>query len=344
MLVAQSFSITMLFASLPGAKTLLLGSLWAFCVLPGMGSDAARTRFSRRAGTPSTGIDAVVQKVRESILPELYIAPEDFSNKKRFIIIGDIHGAAKEFDDLLTKVNFSAENGDQVILAGDMTVKGPDSNDVLKKAMEIKAACVRGNQDHRVVAAQYMLDNPDVLQEFDLLAVGEKLPEGFQVKAKQLEVAQNMPAEDMAYLKACPAMVQLPAEYKMAVMHAGVEPSKPLSQQNPEWVMNIRNVLDNGEPSSEKDAGVGWFELYNKLKQDETNPSEPTCGKPGGQIDLVVDHIVYGHDAGRGLNINEYTHGLDSGCVYGRQLSALIMPGFELVQVPCKVYEEKPED
>ncbi|KAJ1979322.1 hypothetical protein H4R34_002876 [Dimargaris verticillata] len=341
----------MVLSSLPGAKALLLGSLWAFCVLPGLGSDARRMRFTRRGGDLSGGIDAVVQKVRESILPELYTAPKEFNSKKRFIIVGDIHGAAKEFDDILKQVNFSAENGDQVILAGDMTVKGPDSNEVLKKAMEIKAACVRGNQDHRVVAAQYMLDNPDILQEFDLLSVGAKLPDGLQVKAKQLEVAQNMPAEDMAYLKACPAMVQLPAKYRMAVMHAGVEPSKPLSKQDPEWVMNIRNVLDNGEPSSEKDDGVGWFTLYNELKAgkggNKGDSTEKTCGKPGGKpsgsLDQVVDHIVYGHDAGRGLNQLEFTHGLDSGCVYGRQLSALIMPGFELVQVPCKMYEEKVE-
>ena len=56
--------------------------------------------------------------------------------------------------------------------------------------------------------------------------------------------------------------------------------------------------------------------------------------------------VVYGHDARSGLKIakgSTWTYGLDSGCVYGRKLSALVLQmgkkGLEkkVVQVPCQV-------
>lgn len=70
-------------------------------------------------------------------------------------------------------------------------------------------------------------------------------------------------------------------------------------------------------------------------------------------------HIVFGHDAARGLQLHETVTGLDSGCCYGkvvyhsgplfliikdyigRKLSALRLPQRELVQVDAlRVYEE----
>jgi hypothetical protein len=51
--------------------------------------------------------------------------------------------------------------------------------------------------------------------------------------------------------------------------------------------------------------------------------------------------IIYGHDAAKSLNIQKYTKGLDSGCVYGHKLSALVIDNDgeqEVVQVGCKKY------
>ncbi|KAL9947433.1 hypothetical protein D7B24_006083 [Verticillium nonalfalfae] len=56
--------------------------------------------------------------------------------------------------------------------------------------------------------------------------------------------------------------------------------------------------------------------------------------------------VVYGHDAKRGLHVGEYAFGLDSGCVRGGKLSALVVAAREggpvehhVVQVDC----EKPD-
>jgi hypothetical protein len=49
--------------------------------------------------------------------------------------------------------------------------------------------------------------------------------------------------------------------------------------------------------------------------------------------------VIYGHDAKTGLKIRTYTKGLDSGCVKGGKLTALVIEGGgkqSLVQVSCK--------
>lgn len=58
--------------------------------------------------------------------------------------------------------------------------------------------------------------------------------------------------------------------------------------------------------------------------------------------------VVFGHDAKTGLNVDgRYTFGLDSGCVYGRQLSALVIEAGKktvehtVVQVECEDAAER---
>jgi hypothetical protein len=52
--------------------------------------------------------------------------------------------------------------------------------------------------------------------------------------------------------------------------------------------------------------------------------------------------VIYGHDARRGLSIGDYTKGIDSGCLKGGKLTALVIEhGQEgiktsLVHVKCK--------
>lgn len=49
--------------------------------------------------------------------------------------------------------------------------------------------------------------------------------------------------------------------------------------------------------------------------------------------------VVYGHDSPRGLNMHDWTKGLDSGCVRGGYLTALVLDAWgraHLVQVGCK--------
>jgi len=93
------------------------------------------------------------------------------------------------------------------------------------------------------------------------------------------------------------------ASEECLVVHAGIRNGIPLEKQSPEELCNLRNLED----------GTPWFESYKGKKL-----------------------VVHGHWARLGLCIKENTIGLDSGCVYGKELSAVILPERKIVQVKAR--------
>jgi hypothetical protein len=79
-----------------------------------------------------------------------YDSNSPVATKSRVFVIGDIHGCLDEFNQLLTAINYNNAT-DQIILAGDVTSKGPDSIGVIRRAQQIGALCVRGNHDDQVI-------------------------------------------------------------------------------------------------------------------------------------------------------------------------------------------------
>ncbi|GAA6039776.1 hypothetical protein JCM8097_004216 [Rhodosporidiobolus ruineniae] len=72
--------------------------------------------------------------------------------------------------------------------------------------------------------------------------------------------------------------------------------------------------------SKGRKAGAGsrpWWSVWEEGMRKCAKEREDEC-EPAG--------IVYGHWAGQGLQVQEHSIGLDSGCVYGRRLSALVVP------------------
>ena len=94
------------------------------------------------------------------------------------------------------------------------------------------------------------------------------------------------------------------------VVHAGFDPRKRLAQQTVAALTDIRRLRDTDEP---------WYEPY-----------------VGKQL------VVYGHWAKPEPVVRPNSVGLDTGCVYGGALTALILPERRLVSVPArKVYRAK---
>lgn len=72
-------------------------------------------------------------------------------------------------------------------------------------------------------------------------------------------------------------------------------------------------------------------DLYSALKKTSQDPRSQTMT------------VIYGHDAKTGLSIREYAKGLDSGCVKGGKLTALVIEDGgkqSLHQVRCPKYAE----
>jgi hypothetical protein len=70
--------------------------------------------------------------------------------------------------------------------------------------------------------------------------------------------------------------------------------------QDPRVVLEIRSLTEDGAP--QKTWGIPWGSCYTGLF-----------------------HVVFGHNARREPQIHDDATGLDTGCVYGGRLSALVL-------------------
>lgn len=155
------------------------------------------------------------------------------------------------------------------------------------------------------------------------------------------------------------------------VVHAGLIPSVPLLRQDPFSVMNMRSMSPtNHTPSENRKKGIPWERVwgwYNDrmarthstfmswLFSSTTESTEASewwrswndmfsSNDDSGESQKLVKHskpsvVVYGHDSPRGLNLKRWSKGLDSGCVNGDQLSAMVLNAWgqaEIVSVNSK--------
>lgn len=246
---------------------------------------------------------------------EKHVVLEESEMRENVCIVGDVHGCLDELKDLLEKVwKLKGRERTSVIFAGDLVNKGPYSAEVVTFARRLDGAhCVRGNHDDYVIKRS----------ESDFAA--------------QPWEAKLTPA-DHDYLRHLPFTIRLPW-LNALVVHAGIVPNKELSEQRDFDMMMMRNLVDkegdaegHGEMKAlaHENEGEAWASVWNDMCRKRAASGE----KP------VPPHIYFGHDAKRLLQRYEYATGLDTGCCYGKELTAVVLPDREFVQVKARdVYE-----
>lgn len=185
---------------------------------------------------------------------------------------------------------------DGLVSVGDLVGKGPDSAGVVAFAREHGMGTVRGNHD------QHFLNG------WQALKLGKAMPWDNPEREAQCKA---LSATDWEYLEALPYWLRIP-EHDVIIVHAGFVPSIPLESQDKNHMMTMRSLLPDGRPSK-RIEGVPWASKW-----------------PG------PEHVLFGHDALRKLQQYPHATGLDTGCVYGGMLTAVILPDRELVQVKAK--------
>jgi hypothetical protein len=220
---------------------------------------------------------------------------------ERIIVIGDVHGCVDELRDLVSKAGW--QKGEELVLVGDLVAKGPDSQAVVAFARESGARSVMGNHDDHVLR----------LRE---VAAGRVADDGREPRPEHQQVLDTMTEPDWAYLEAMPLLLRLGPEKAggpdTAVVHAGALPGVPLEQQDREHLLTLRSFSKEGEPTK-KGKGMPWASQWRG-----------------------PERLIFGHDAVRGLQEYAYATGLDTGCVYGGSLSAIVLPERRLVSVRAR--------
>jgi bis(5'-nucleosyl)-tetraphosphatase (symmetrical) len=109
------------------------------------------------------------------------------------------------------------------------------------------------------------------------------------------------------------------------IVHAGLIPNMQLEEQTTTTMVTLREV-------SEKLDSPGEY-LDHEAKATEQATGQYGGPQPWAHAWMGPFHVVFGHDAKRGLQQYPWATGLDTGCCYGKQLTAIILPGRKLVSV-----------
>ena len=284
---------------------------------------------------PSANHPLLLGRISEDLIPTK-------ENGRRLVVVGDIHGMDAELAALLKKVDFKEES-DHLVATGDVINKGPASAAVVSRLMAMNATSVRGNHEDQVLRAWAKATAAAAEPQED--------------ESKFLAVARTLSEEHMKWLSQRPII--LSAEpLPVFIVHAGLVPGLALRKQDPWAVMNMRTLL---RPSHKRESNSKDDQDTDDVTQgvkelDISGIAEavPIEGREGQRWAKAWNQyqkhlkkadrrtVVYGHDAKTGYVQGDYTFGLDSACVRGGALTALVVEAkghgfkYKKVQVHCQ--------
>jgi serine/threonine protein phosphatase 1 len=134
------------------------------------------------------------------------------------------------------------------------------------------------------------------------------------LKKSDRETMKQLSAKDWAYLSDMPLTYHVP-EVDTVLVHAGFLPGAPWRSQPARVVTRIQVVGPDGEPHKRADF------------PDHPHWSERWAGPP---------FVIYGHTPRRDPAVAKSSLGIDTSCAQGGALTACILPGRTLVQVPAR--------
>ena len=91
----------------------------------------------------------------------------------------------------------------------------------------------------------------------------------------------------------------------------GTEPSPNETAEEKKKTLELYSGADGGFVPTDTNDGQWWVEIWNEVEKEK--PANETLT------------LFYGHDSKRGINIRDYSFGLDSRCVNGGKLTALVL-------------------
>ncbi|AGF48600.1 bis(5'-nucleosyl)-tetraphosphatase (symmetrical) [Candidatus Kinetoplastibacterium oncopeltii TCC290E] len=278
------------------------------------------------------------------------IKKHDKINKKEIWAIGDVQGCYDQLRTLLSHKVFSSGENIELWFAGDMINRGPKSLDTIKYLMSLneRNVCVLGNHDLHLLAT---------FAGFRKSSSSDTLEEILN-SADVIDIVNWIRFRPLAHF-----------EQNNLMVHAGVmaqwDIKKTLSLasevqdllRDKNWQHNIKKIFGNTSliwddelkgnkrfrtitnaltrirlcritgnmvfsikdpDAKEKDTNlVPWFEMPDRKTKDIT--------------------IIFGHWSALGLFIQKNLICLDTGCVWGRSLTAIRLNDRKIISVPFNI-------
>ena len=221
-----------------------------------------------------------------------------------YCFIGDIHGCLHELNELLDAfvVPRLISKGCPVVFLGDYLDRGPHSVATLRRVRDFqnqypkKVVCLLGNHEDYYLRyhRHHQLERSG----------GPANP--MRAEKEQLNIFEELSDEDFQWMKSMPIYWQ---EAGLLAVHGG--PPKGWRPSNtvghyPQQILRLRFV-----------SPQGYFVSYGHETELDKHWSESYQG------DLGV--VVYGHSSWPAIHKSYRAWGLDTGCCYGGQLSAILI-------------------
>src|SRR5699024_1473893 len=230
-------------------------------------------------------------------------------------IIGDIHGCYGELCELLSELGYKQKHGSFThpeqripVFIGDLTDRGPNSVKVIELVFDLviqqkKAKYVPGNHCNKLY--RYFLGNKVMIQHGLETTVAEYKRLDHK---EQLQVKKKF----MTLYEEAPLYLELP-EVHAITAHAGIKKSF----------------------IGRYDKQVKAFVLYGDIT-GETDEAGRPIRRDWAKYYNGTDWIVYGHTPVLEPRIVNKTINIDTGCVFGNQLTAFRLPEETTVSVPSR--------
>jgi bis(5'-nucleosyl)-tetraphosphatase (symmetrical) len=230
----------------------------------------------------------------------------------RRIFVGDVQGCREELELLLERVRFDPAS-DVLEPVGDFVNRGPDSLGVLRLCRSLGAGGVLGNHDVHLLRVARGARAARPSDTFgDVLAASDRDELLAWLAARPFVKAWS----DVILVHGA-----LHPEWRDPLVElAGLDPLTPDAKSD--FATRARYCTADGAVPQRDDPPprapfAPWFEHWLATKRDPRT-------------------IVFGHWAMLGLVVRPGLRGLDTGCVWGKQLTAWIAEEDRLVQVPAR--------
>ena len=189
------------------------------------------------------------------------------------------------------------------ISVGDIIDKGPYPIEALRYAKKNKIFTIMGNHEYKHLRKYW----------------GRKV----QLDEDQQKIYPKLKKEDFDFIENMPFFLKL---NHLTVVHAGI--TNWMRLNNPKLnimtlLLFLRDVDENGKflPLNHNNPNAKyWADVYN--------------GHEG--------FVVYGHNPFKEVKKNKFAAGIDTGCVYGNKLTALVIKNtlkpdnYEIIQIKAK--------